>query len=297
MFAVLNTVDITSILTLDIANITPPISFTVDDGSQFDNKSVKQALDELLLATNSVLLIDDDGVITIKDRSEDQIIATLNLYGPYDEFGRENIIDITGYNTGKQRMFNSCRVNDQEASNSVFVESYGFRQKTLNFDWLTDSLKELTVAQTLVAEFKTPKIELSVRVATDLAKDVELLDPVSINFPYRAVPPAGTFLPVYSIATYGDVMTPYPNIFGSIKILPRVAFKVIGIEEDPKEFTTVLKLRQSGTEFEDGYFDMPGSSRYDFGVYGESVYQEGNACATFNPSVYGAAKYGCTRYE
>lgn len=295
MFTILNQPKITSVLTISSLNIDPPIDFEIDDGEEFNNKSVKDALDELLLATSSVLLIDDSGVVTIRDRTENQNLSNLNLYGKSDEQGRENIIDITAYNTGKQRMFTAVKVNNTEANNAVFVEAFGYRQKAFNLDWVTTDSIELQIAERLVEEFKFPKIELNVKISTELAKTVDLLDLVSINYPFRVKPIEGTFLPVVDVAEIDDAMTPLPYTFGSIEIKPRVAFKVIGIDENPSDFTTVLKLRQTGNSFEDGYFDRPGSCLVDYAIIGSSfICEGGDACDTFNPSVISAASIGCT---
>lgn len=295
MFNILNQPKITSVLTLSMLNVTPPLDFKIDSGEAFNNKSVKDALDELLLATNSVLLVDPDGTIIIKDRSDNTLTDALNLYGKSDEQGRENIIDITAYNTGKQRMFTAFRINDTEVTNPTFVTAFGYRQKAVRFDWITDETKEEEVAGRLVDEFKFPKTELNVKVATDVAKDVSLLDPVSINYPLRVKPIEGTFLPVIGDAEINDAMTPLPYTFGAIEIRPRVSFKVIGIDENPADFTTILKLRQTGKSYGDGYFDQPGNCKIDFAVVGEAkVCVGGNACDTFNPSITGAAQVGCT---
>ena len=286
---------IQAVLTIDPININPPLDFTIDDATRFNNKTVKDALDELMLATNSVLLIDDAGVVTIRDRSDNTLTDSLNLYGKSDEQGRENIIDITAYNTGRQRMFTAVKVNDTEVNNAVFVAAFGYRQKQTSLDWITDDVKEAEVAGRLVDEFKFPKIELNVKVSTDLTRSVSLLDPVSINYPLRVKPIEDKFFPVVGSAIVDDVMTPLPYTFGAIEIKPRVSFKIIGIDDNPNEFTTILKLRQTGKSYGDGYFDQPGNCKIDFAVIGEAkVCVGGDDCANFNPSVIAAAQIGCT---
>ena len=88
---------------------------------------------------------------------------------------------------------------------------------------------------------------------------------------------------------------PLPDTFGAIEIRPRVSFKVIGIDDSPADFTTTLKLRQTGNSYGDGFFDQPGNCKIHFGIVGEAkVCIGGNACDTFNPSVIAAAQLGCT---
>lgn len=295
IFSILNQPKITSVLTVLEANINPPIDFAIDVATEFNDKSVKEALDWLMLATNSVLLVDSSGVVYVKDRSQNDITA-LNLYGKSDQQGRENIIDISSYNSGRQRMFTAVKVNDTEEENAVFVQAFGYRRKAVDLPWVTDLTKKQNIATALVDEFKFPKIELNVKVSTDLAKDVNLLDPVSINYPLRTKPRPGTFLPVVDVAKIDDALTPLPDLFGAIEIKPRMAFKVIGIDENPNEFTSVLKLRQWGKGYEDGFFDQPGSNLVDFAIIGESTLgPDSDPADTWNPSAVGAALTGFTR--
>lgn len=295
MFNILNQPKITAVLPLSMLNINPPLDLVIDDGTAFNNKSVKDALDELLLATNAVLLIEADGTIIIRDRADNTLIDSLNLYGKSDEQGRENIVDMNAYNTGRQRMFTAVKINDTEVNNAVFVAAFAYRQKAIRFEWLTDPEKEAEVAGRLVDEFKFPKIELNVKVATEVARDVNLLDPVSINYPLRVKPIEDTFLPVVGDAEIDDVMTPLPYTFGALEIKPRMSFKIIGIDENPNEFTTTLKLRQTGKGYGDGFFDQPGNCKIDFAIVGEAKICIGDdPCATWNPSVVAAALIGCT---
>lgn len=295
MHNILNQPKITSVLTLNSVNINPDYDFAIDVANDFNDKSVKDALDELLLATNSVLLVDDAGTIIIQSRLDNFLIDTLNLYGKGDEQGRENIIDITAYNSGRQRMFTAFKINDTEVQNAAFVTSFGYRKKDVQLGWITDSQIETNIATNLVDEFKTPKIELNVKVSTDVAKDASLLDPVSISYPLRVKPIEGTFLPVIGTSMIDDAMTPLPYTFGAIAIEPRVSFKIISIDDNPSDFTSILKLRQVGKGLGDGVFDAPGSCRIDYASVGTGrICLPGDPCEQYNPSVIGAAQVGCT---
>lgn len=294
IFAMLNVPRITAVLTVLEANINPPLNIRVDIGAKFDNKTVKDGLDQLLNAVNAVLTIDADGTVFVTNR-EESMNDVLALYGKNDEEGRENIIDISNYNNGRQRMFNAVRVNDQEIANNVFVAAFGFRKKALTLDWITDGDKALEIAARLLDEFKFPKIELNVKVPTEVSKNTRLLDPVSINYPLRVEPIEGKFLPVIGAAKIGDPLTPLPYSFGAVTIFPRVSFKVIEISDNPSDFTTTLKLRQTGRGYDDGYFDNPASCRIGFAVIGiAKICGTGDDCDTFNPSVVAAAEIGCT---
>lgn len=295
MFQILNTPKVTAVLNISQLNITPDLDLTIDDASFFNDKSIKEALDILLFASNSCMLINDAGDVTIRSRIQDETTDVLNLYGKNDIHYRENIIDITAYNTGKQRMFTSFLVNDQEFSNVAFVQSFGFRQKEVTFDFITDPDKVQFIADRLVDEWKTPKVELNVKVPSHIARSVQLLDRVSVNHPFRLRTAPGTFLPVIGITKIGETDQPLPWTFGSVEISPNVKFKVLEIEDNVENFTSILKLRQTGKDIGDGYFSEPGSCIVGFAVIGDAVICSGSdPCAQFNPANIGSAQIGCT---
>lgn len=297
MFEILNVPKITSVLTVLEANINPDLDLEIDDGAYFDDKGVKESLDELLFASNSCMLIDDAGVVTIRPRTPAEDVDALNLYSKNDIHYRENIIDITAYNTGKQRMFTSFVINDRETSNSVYVQAYGFRQKKVTLDFMTDTAKIDRIAARAVSEWKTPKLEVNVKVATQVARDLRLLDPVSVSHPFRLKPPPGTFLPIIGVTKIGDADQPLPYTYGSVEIPARIKFKVIEIEDNVEKFTSILKLRQAGTSSGDGQFDSPGQcGTIGFSMISEStICTGGDDCDQYNPSVLGAAVISCTR--
>jgi len=295
IFSILNTPKITSILTVTLGNINPALNQTVDDGSAFDNMKVNEALNLILLASNSVMVIDETGAVIIKNRTELDTRPVLNLYGKSDTLGRENIITITTFNTGTHRNFTSVLVNETEFSNTAYVQTFGYRQKKLTLDFMTDASKIEAIGDELVAQFQIPKIEISVRVPTSLVKDYQLLDRVSINYPLRAKPISGKFLPIVGSTKINDSNMPLPDIFGSFAIHRNVAFKILEIDENPRDFTSVLKLRQAGFTFTDGYFNEQPSCIVGFAVVGEgNICAGGTACDTYNPAAVGGAQVGCT---
>lgn len=292
---ILNQPKIESVLTIDEANINPDLNIQIDDGNVFDNLNTRDALNELLLLSNSVLLTDIDGNVTVSSRREGTDKSVLELFGPNDIFGRENIISMQKYNTGRHRLFTSVIVNGQERDNSGLGIDFGVRQKQFEFDSITSDVKAGEIASRLLNEFKAPKLEVEVEVPTYLVKEYELLDRVSLNYPLRLVPPKDKLLPVIGITKIGSTEEPLPFEYGSLRIDPRVAFKIISISEDVNRFVTILKLRQVGTELNDGVFNTPGNAIIGTAVIGEAVIPiDGDPCDTYNPSVAGAAKIGCT---
>jgi hypothetical protein len=286
--------DITSVLNYSDANINVLNDYTIDDGSFFDNLSVKNALDKLLAVSNSVLIIekDTDNMI-VKSRAYNSGLIK-RFYGHGDFFGRENIINIKNYNDGLQRAFNTITVNTISRSNSGFIDQYGDNGKTFDFGFITNDNTRAEIADNILSYWKAPKIELELEAKTSEVKNLTFFDLVSIDYPYRKVPFGSSKLPIYGVSKYGTAV--YPYIDGNLKISPNMAFKVIGIKEDPKKFISTIKLRQIGTEVDDGFFGKIGTF-YGTGIYGINNYQEDFELVDPNrKSKYGAALYGTVVY-
>lgn len=290
---ILNIPAITSVLNYSDANNNPKNNFKIDVGSGFDDALSSDAVDQLLIASNSVMVIDSNQNIIIRARDSDTTRSIVNLYGPYDAHRRENIIDLSEYNTGKQRMFNSVLINTTEEGDTGLEVQYGTRQAKFTFDFITNPATEAAVATELLTEFKVPKIELQVTVPTSVVQGVQILDRVSLNYPLRLAP-SGKFIPIVGVTAIGSATDPLPNTFGSVQINPITAFKVIEIDEDPNSFTTTLKLRQSGKNFNDGVFNLPTNAIVGFAIVGTAIVASGNT-DPYNPSVIGAARVGSTR--
>jgi len=301
IFALLNQAAISSVLSISLGNINPSTSFTIDVGDAFDDMQTQDALNLLLVASNSTMKISSSGVVTIQSRAANNV-AALQLYGPYDELRRQNVVNISNYNTGLQRMFTSVLITDGNGLDTVFdnvslAQTYGYNQTALTFNFLTSPGNIATVGKAILAEFSSPKVELEVEVPTSLVSGNDLLDLVSINWPLRITPAAsGKMLPVIGTAIIGNTSYPIPNKNGSLYVLPNVAFKIIEIDHDPNTFTSILKLRQIGTTLSDGYFNNPASAIIGYAVIGSAaIGGTGSTDAQWNPSVIGAARVGSTQ--
>ncbi len=283
LVAILNTSDIRSVLTLSIANINPSNDFVIDLGARFDKKNKKDAITQLLNASNSVMLIDDDFNIIVKDRTPHYEIPVSYFYGKGDQFGRENIKSISGYNNGLQRTFNlavvkggqdSAIVTDVDATpqtvpteantgvygNGVSQNVYGIRQKEITFDFVTNQTTLNAIAQGYVDEFSFPKPEFEMIVSTSIACSINLLDQVSVNYPLL-ITPAGKFLPIIGITKIGDTDSPLPYTKGSLTVDALLGFKVIEKTENISSYETILKVRNVGVSLYDGGLLVSTSTR------------------------------------
>lgn len=247
---ILNTTKIKTVLNYDAANINVNTDIQIDNGEFFSGLSTKDALDELLLVSNSILYIDKDFNIHVKPRIESP--NTYNLYGHTDPLGRGNILSIKSFNTGIQRTFTAIKVNDTEVQDAATVEEYGYRLKTIDTDIIDDPEKEEIIALNILDEFKVPRFECKVKVpATDVA-GIELFDQVQIYYPLRYLPPEGEEF-VTTVNSFKLGTSKPSRVKGSVSIPEKLLWKVIGIDEDVKNFTTELKLRQVGKNYGEGY--------------------------------------------
>ena len=192
-------------------------------------------------------------------------------------------------------MFNSVVVNNQEVSDADLIATYGARQKKVSYTFMTDTTKLVTIANNILNEFRAPKMELEIETTTQIAKGLSLFDLVSIDYPYRVKPSNDEPLPTYGVSRYGQAS--YPFIQGNMKIRPSFAFKVIGFQEKPRDFKTVVKLRQRGITISDGLFSSLGTF-YGTAIYGEGVYQlDADRINPDTVNVYGAGLYGTVLYR
>ena len=282
--ALLNRTEITSVLTYDVSLINPSNDITIDDGSKFDNIPTRDAIAKLLIASNSVFIITQDNKMKVSSRTFNDKNA-IALYGPFSKRGNQNILSLKKYNDGKQRQFTVVKVGDQTSIETNYVLDYGYRQKTVsNLDFITNDVTELSIASALSDEFKFPKIECEAEVKTSFAKEINLLDPVKIDYPLRLVPDI-KFSPIIGATKIGDATKNLPYEYGGSKIRWQVAFKVIEIKENLKNFTSVLKLRQTGKDISDGYEDFTKNSTVGVAIVGLSVIATGSATPGISPTV------------
>lgn len=252
IFAILNRDEITAILNVDISDINPDLNGTVDVGAELDDRPTNDVLNELLLASNSVLLITSTDDIIVRSREHDTLKAPLELHGKGDLLQRENIIAISDFNTGLHRLFNSIQINETETADEVSKVVNGARRKEIDLPWLSNPTNIAALAARILREWKAQKIEMNVTIPTELAKGYDLLDRVSINYPLTAHA-TGPFLPICGNFFTADPNTPLPRVRGSVVITQDMGFKIIEIKETPVELTTTLKLRQIGVTSSDGF--------------------------------------------
>jgi hypothetical protein len=248
--ALLNQTEIVAVLTYDPADIAVSLDLTIDDESPFANISTWEAIKLLLIASNSVIYIDDE-TVNVRPRNYN----TNNIryfYGPGDTLDRENIIKISNYNNGAHRIFNSIKINETLYTDATSANWFGLSKKEFTLDFITDADKETLIARELVDQFKLPRIEFQMTVSTDLANTVDFFDTIAVSHPIQSKPSPGYDGALWDTARYDTADSVYNVDFGGTTIDGRLAFQLIQRTENPNEFTTTLKLRGRGKTFDDG---------------------------------------------
>lgn len=241
ILACLSQAGVTSLLTVDAPNIDPGTDVEIDDVSVLQNLTVKEALNKLLLVTNSVLYVQGDAVyVTGRTPPAD---PGYYFYGQASESGRENIIDISNIKTGLNRMFNFVTWADTALSseNGSTLSKYGYRKKEVSFDGITNNTTKQAVLDAIRTEFGDLKQEFELK--TPIGYDVlalPILDRVSIDYPQPAV--SNDELPLYEVALYGEAI--YPKTLSSFVILPSEHYKITGRAIDAVAGEVTFSMRR-----------------------------------------------------
>lgn len=165
--SILNRPTITSVLTFDSSKIDVQNDIVIDDASRFTDRTTREVLEQLMIASNSVFYIDSDNKMVVRDRAENSV-TELELFGGGDPLVRDNIIKIGKFNSGLQRAFNTVIVNDQIAKDDDLVERFGARVKEVNLDFITNATNSTLIAEAILGTFGVPKEEMEVVVPIDV---------------------------------------------------------------------------------------------------------------------------------
>lgn len=182
LFAILNKSTITELLTVSASNINPTVDVTIDDKTELQDKTVAEALEQLLLFGNSTLRIVNDTVI-IGPRSSSSTIAA-RFYSQSSDLGTENLIAARNISSGIKRTFNFISwPNGNSASDATSQTTYGARKKEVGTDLITTGSKQDTILASILSEFKDPRQEFDLIVPLTYQNlEVELLDRITIDY-------------------------------------------------------------------------------------------------------------------
>lgn len=245
IFDLLNQAEITNLITVDALNISVGIDQVPDSIVDLEETTVKEALDELLLMSNSIMYIGvSDQTLYIRPRTEGATVD-YTFYGQASDNGSENIVDIRSVRTGLNRTFNFWRWTDTAitSKDNSSINDNGVRKKDLNSDLFTDTTKRTNILSNYKDEFKLPKQEFLLTGILDYdTLELFLLDKVKVDYPtvLQAAPNAN--LPIYGQAVYG--VDKYALGQWNLTISTADSFKILGRSIDLKKNVIEFTLRK-----------------------------------------------------
>lgn len=252
IFAILNQTTITSLLAVSLLNLIPGLDQAIDDVSYFQNKTVKEALDKLLLASNSVLyikvassvgdIIVDDAIYVTSRAATVAVQET--FFGQASSGGAENIVNISNLKNGVSRVYNyvTWKSTTLLKTDADSVTRYGVRKVELDLPFFTNTTKRNNILQAVVGEFAVAKQEFNLEVPlTYETLALRILDRISVDYPtvYIAgesqVPVCGVFL--WEV----DVL---PDALWTLTILPTDNYKIIAKKINVTGQTIIFRVRK-----------------------------------------------------
>jgi hypothetical protein len=231
------------LITVSASNITVGSNVAIDDKSSMENKIALEQLNKLLLIGNAVLYIEDK-IMYVSARQE-SATNQYTFYGQASNDGVENIESIESYRNGLNRVVNYWTWKDTPyfSSDTTSNDLYGYRNKEIEYDIITNGTSVQTILDNLKDEFAQPKIELDIKVKVkDDRLALKILDKVNIDYPTITFPGEGDVLPIYGVAVYGTDKYPFDEY--SLTIDDTTFFKIIGISQDLKNERITYKLRE-----------------------------------------------------
>jgi hypothetical protein len=244
LLLILDQVGINDLLVVDTLNINPNVDSIIDVVEPFRNVTVKKALDDLLFLSNSVLFIKDQ-TIYISSRVETASID-YTFYGQASINGVENIISLSDVRIGLNKTFNLLKWEETDLSSRDFssIQKWGIRSRDpINFDQITNNSRRQDILDSLVTEYKNPKMELEIQSPfTYELLLVGILNKVVCDYPTVFVGAQGGDVPVYGASKYG--VAKYPLGQWSLTLDPTTEFKIMSLSLNIKQQTVTLKLRE-----------------------------------------------------
>jgi len=237
----LNQTEITNLLTVNLANINPTVNAICDLIAEFENTTVQEVLDSLLVASNSYLYIQND-TIYVTDKTPGAT-TSFKFYGQASSKGPENLMNIGKIKNGVSKVNNYITWKETTLLSYDIdsVNKYGVRKKEVGYDFITNTTQRNNILASYKNGFKDPKetLELETPMRLDSAK-LFLKDGVKIDYPTNYYSSEG-LLPICGIAICGQART--PNKVWFFTISDTVVYMITGITINMRNESIVFKLR------------------------------------------------------
>lgn len=246
IYTLLNKQKITNLMNIEESNISVGEDQIGNSYDDLEETTVKEALDLLLEASNSILYIDlGDQTLYVKPRTPSASVQK-TFYGQASDNGSENIVDMKNITTGINRTFNFWKWSDnnQTSKDSTSIETYGVRKKEISNSLVTGSTEIQNLLDNYRDEFFAPKQELTLTTFLDTSTvSLYLLDRVAIDYPATLnSSPITNELPRWGNFVWGEAYYPFGT--WSLTIPTTDNFKIIGRTINLKRNTIDLKLRK-----------------------------------------------------
>lgn len=241
IFNCLNQSPITALLTVSAPNIIVGTDSTIDSSVDLQNKTVWQALADLLLISNSVLYVQND-TIFVSTRTPTASVK-FKFFGQSSIVGPENVQNIRNIKSGSTRMFNRLSWKPSEAAvqDSSSISKFGTLPKEFSQTEFQDTTKQIALLTSILNEFSLPKQEFDLYTPLDYQSlAINLLDRTSIDYPPLYLPGDSPF-PICGVAICGQGVL--PNALWSFTVNPADHYKVIGKMIDPQLSLVMLHMR------------------------------------------------------
>ena len=244
IFAALNQSEITEYLTVSALNINVGLDQTFDSVSEFENKTVKEFLDEVLFQSNSVLYIKDETIFVAS--RDGGLTSQFTFRGQASNEGIEDIIKISDVNTGLNNVFNYWTWKDTTLlkKDDASITTNGVRKREVDLEGVTSTAKREAVLEANKEQFKLKKqtFNLTVAITGELLK-IPMLSQVRVDYPTTFTPAeVGGEIPIYGLAIYGEDRYPFGQF--SITINKDVPYKIIGINIITKTQQIKFKIKE-----------------------------------------------------
>jgi len=230
-------------VTVSTGNISTGTNTATDAIADLENKTVKEALDILLIHSNSVLYIDNN-ILYVTTRAASASLQ-YTFYGQASNIGTENIVDISNVRTGLNRVFNLWTWQDTAlfSSDASSKDLYGVSKKEIETSFVTNTTKRNTILGALKDEFKNPKQELNITTGINYTRfQLNILDKIKVDYPTVFVPADDNDLPIWGKVSWGNFK--YPLGEWSITLTTDVDYKIIGIKYSIKSGKIIFKIRE-----------------------------------------------------
>lgn len=245
----LNQAKLTDYVTVSGANIDCAVDEAIDDKSSLEDTTVKEALSgsDLLLASSSVLYIEDN-VLYVQNRDA-TVDTKFTFYGQAAINGNENIVNISDYRDGINKVFNFLQWTDTTITSTLSssVLKYGVRKRDVATELISDSStsKINNILEEIRDDFANPKREfwLETMISYDTLS-LNLKDRVSVDYPTTYLSSNENPIPRWGqgSTTWGDFVWPTGQY--SLTINPIDSFKIIGKKINIKNDTIEFQLRE-----------------------------------------------------